>query len=60
MTEAEYLTFADAQTHKHEYRGGRVYAMIGDSFRRAAITANAITHLSFLKSSRMTSFWLGL
>jgi len=46
MTETEYLTFANAQAQKYEFRGRRVYAMTGRSFRHAAITANAITHLS--------------
>lgn len=46
MTEAEYLAFADAQELKYEYARGDVFAMTGGSFRHAAITANAITHLS--------------
>lgn len=48
MTEAEYLAFADEQEFKHEYSGGRVYAMTGGTVRHGVITMSAGTHLSNL------------
>ena len=46
MSEVEYLTFADDQEFKYEYRQGQVYAMTGASVRHNIISANTIAHLS--------------
>jgi len=45
MTEAEYLTFADAQELKHEYSHGRVIAISGASVRHNIISASVIIQL---------------
>jgi Uma2 family endonuclease len=45
LTPAEYLAFERAAEYKHEYVGGRVYAMTGASREHNVITINVLASL---------------
>jgi Uma2 family endonuclease len=52
MTPAEFLLWEEAQEEKHEFLGGRIFAMPGANWTHSVIATNVRTHSSVVLRPR--------